>query len=352
MTRIQRTNLGTFDNDAKSCYDRIINSLAMLTAQRLGMPPTPIATHAGVLASTRYVVKTALGVSDSYIQSFPGSLLFGTGQGSGASPAVWLTLSTLMLDTLRDLVPRGMSYKSPDRTIHVERYSDAFVDNTQNGLTDAHLGNSWSLSTIIQQLNKMAQTWERILSCSGGSLELSKCSYYILYWKWVKGLPELTPNSEFPLNSTIHLTSGTNKTPTAILQREFNAPHKTLGVWMTPTGDETAQTAALRKDANQVATLIATSSLSRTEALLAYQACWLPSVTYSMSTTTLSTSDLRSIQSQVTSSFLQKLGFNKHFPRSVAFGPYEMGGLALRDLAVEQGISQIMSIMEHVYHRT
>jgi hypothetical protein len=105
MTRIQRSNLGTFDNDAKSCYDRIINSLAMLSAQRIGMPHTPIATHAGVLASMRYVVKTAFGVSESYIQSLPGSFLFGTGQGSGASPAIWLTLSTIMLDTLKDIVP-------------------------------------------------------------------------------------------------------------------------------------------------------------------------------------------------------------------------------------------------------
>lgn len=37
LTRILRCNLGTFDNDAKSCYDRIINGFAMLASQRLGM---------------------------------------------------------------------------------------------------------------------------------------------------------------------------------------------------------------------------------------------------------------------------------------------------------------------------
>ncbi len=50
----------------------------------------------------------------------------------------------------------------------------------------------------------------------------------------------LTPNLEFPLGSKIDLTSGNNTTPTAILQQEFNAPHKTLGVWMTPTGNNSA----------------------------------------------------------------------------------------------------------------
>ncbi len=42
------------------------------------MPQTPIATHVGVLASMQYVVKTAFGVLETYIQSVPRSFLFGT----------------------------------------------------------------------------------------------------------------------------------------------------------------------------------------------------------------------------------------------------------------------------------
>ncbi len=36
LNQILHTNLGTFDNDAKSCYDRIIKGLAMLVARWLG----------------------------------------------------------------------------------------------------------------------------------------------------------------------------------------------------------------------------------------------------------------------------------------------------------------------------
>ncbi len=64
------------------------------------MPNDPIETQAGVLALMRYVVKTAFGVSESYIQSLPGAVLFGTGQGSSASPPIWLMLRTIMLGTL------------------------------------------------------------------------------------------------------------------------------------------------------------------------------------------------------------------------------------------------------------
>ena len=60
LSRILRSNLGTFDNDAKSCYDRIINSIAMLAAKRLGMPDTVIATHAGILWALQYSSRRCL----------------------------------------------------------------------------------------------------------------------------------------------------------------------------------------------------------------------------------------------------------------------------------------------------
>jgi hypothetical protein len=36
--RITRTSLGTTDNDAKSCYNRIICNLAMMVGQYYGVP--------------------------------------------------------------------------------------------------------------------------------------------------------------------------------------------------------------------------------------------------------------------------------------------------------------------------
>jgi hypothetical protein len=61
LTRITKSNLGTFDNDAKSCYDRIVNGLAMLAARNVGMPLPAVQTHAGVLAAMRYTIKTSFG---------------------------------------------------------------------------------------------------------------------------------------------------------------------------------------------------------------------------------------------------------------------------------------------------
>jgi hypothetical protein len=132
------------------------------------------------------------GISDGYYKSVDGKILFGTGQGSGASPAAWLTISIVLLASLHTLIDRGMLFKTPDGTTTVERYSDAFVDDAQNGLNNAHQATPWTISDLSRCLAHMSQTWEKLLFSSGGALELSKCFYYIVYWKWVDGLPGIS----------------------------------------------------------------------------------------------------------------------------------------------------------------
>jgi hypothetical protein len=105
LCTVLKHNLARFENDASACYDRIIVALAMLAARRCGMPEHSIQTHADVLRLMKYTVKTVHGVSE---QNYSGTVfepLFGTGQGSGASPAVWLSLVVVMLNTFERLIP-------------------------------------------------------------------------------------------------------------------------------------------------------------------------------------------------------------------------------------------------------
>jgi hypothetical protein len=121
---------------------------------------------------------------------------------------------------------------------------------------------------------------------------------------------------------------------------------------MNPPCDDIDQVIYLRKEANRISNLIITSNLSSWEAFISYRYCWTPSITYLLSTTTMSKCDLTEIGLQATQSFLLKMGFNRHFPRVVCWGPLEFGGLTLRDLFTEQGTLRIKSLMEHVYHNT
>ncbi|KAI2509565.1 hypothetical protein MHU86_4826 [Fragilaria crotonensis] len=104
-------DVARFDNDASACYDRIIVALGMLAARRCGMPKNAIRLHADALQFMKYTVKTVYGVSDANYSGTPFAPLFGTGQGSGASPAVWLSLVVLLLHTFDRIVPHRFHFE-------------------------------------------------------------------------------------------------------------------------------------------------------------------------------------------------------------------------------------------------
>jgi hypothetical protein len=92
------------------------------------------------------------------------------------------------------------------------RSSDAFVDDTSVGFTSSDDDTSYSV--LISRLQEVAQTWEKLLSLSGGKLNLTKCSWYILRWEWTNGRPFI--QKIHPDDPEIALTQGAKSTPITI----------------------------------------------------------------------------------------------------------------------------------------
>ncbi len=66
VTRQNKTELVTFDNDAKSCYDRILPLLAAMASRRVGMPLIPCQLFTRNLEGMKYLTKAGEGVSDTW----------------------------------------------------------------------------------------------------------------------------------------------------------------------------------------------------------------------------------------------------------------------------------------------
>ena len=88
IVRLTRANGSTFDNDAKSCYDRIVMLFPSLLAQRLGMPSRACNLLLLTLANIKYHTKTAFGISSMTYTTTPHRTVHGPGQGSKSSPAI------------------------------------------------------------------------------------------------------------------------------------------------------------------------------------------------------------------------------------------------------------------------
>jgi Reverse transcriptase (RNA-dependent DNA polymerase) len=128
--RFTRSNLATIDNDAKSCYDRIVCSIAMMISQFYGIPDFYCNMQAETLRKTKFHIRTALGDSEEYYIHSNNTPIHGTGQGSCASPAIWLLISSFIMDALQQNAT-GMTIEDILKTsTAVVEWINGFVDDT------------------------------------------------------------------------------------------------------------------------------------------------------------------------------------------------------------------------------
>jgi hypothetical protein len=91
-------------NNAKSCYDCIVHSVAKAAKMRLGAPPIPIDLMFETIQRLQHFIRTAYGDSEILFggDHRPGNPpKHGVGQGNGCGPAIWAAVSTPPLDLLR-----------------------------------------------------------------------------------------------------------------------------------------------------------------------------------------------------------------------------------------------------------
>ena len=93
---------------ATACYDRIIPNIGMLASQKYGVPPMVTKMNATTLYQAEYKVRTELGLAPTGYRHEPDHPIYGTGQGSANSPAIWCFLSSTLFDCYDQVV-------APDR---------------------------------------------------------------------------------------------------------------------------------------------------------------------------------------------------------------------------------------------
>jgi len=348
MCRLLKINYVRFDNDASACFDRIIVALGMLAARRCWMPISAIRSHAKSLELMKYMVKTVYGISESCYQGTPFSPLFGTGQGSGASPAVWLTLVVVLLNTLEKVSPMRMSFVSPDGLNVHSRLVDAFVDDTALGFTD---DGKASFEELIHRLEEVAQTWEKLLHYSGGALNLSKCSWFVMYWDWRAGRPVIRRSDE-SATAQVQLSQGQSTEKARIPRQELHQSTRILGVLQNPLGDFSQHVRVMKDKADMYSHQIKSPRLSADDIRIFVRTNYEPAMRYSLPAIAIDEEELDSIQTRILPAIVQKLGFSSKLPTAIRYGPIAMGGLGLMDLRTECGIEMIKYFRHHVYCKT
>jgi hypothetical protein len=207
----------------------------------------------------------------------------------------------------------------------------------------------------IKQLKLKLQNngtwWAGLLESSGGKLELEKCFYYLLKWKWNKnGDPEpelITKQSTNNTTEDISLTEN-NANTVQLHQKEIYTSHKTLGTMKNMTGDESAHIKFMTEKSNKFEVATKHSQFNRRQSRMAYNSCYIPALLYSLTVVSITEKQTNEIQQKTQTKILKKCGYEMHFPIDIVYGPIQFGGLGFHHLYVASSCNKIQSLLSHV----
>ena len=119
-------------------------------------------------------LRTINGLSSTYYSHTDDYPIFGTGQGSGNSPILWLLMSATLFD-VHSSMAFGAKMQDPSGTTKVKVSISGYVDDTNACVNEWHPQKDGSLPHLMEKVQADAQLWNDLLYVSGGKLELNKC---------------------------------------------------------------------------------------------------------------------------------------------------------------------------------
>ena len=306
IAMITRRPLIRFNNDMKSCFDRIMSHLATLNIQSYGMPSELASIMGDFLQFARYYVKTGTGVSTTSYTHNTNSPVFGTGQGSTASMYIWGTLVSRLVD-IHERVGHGAAYSYPDGTtddplIDIVIAILSFVDDCNLSNTGAKYE---TVKDILRRTQTDAQLWNDLIRSSGGALQLTKCFMQVIQFVFaMNGAPAVDTRDD---SCTVTLTDRNTRRRITIDPISPYTTYKSLGTHQGISERSSAQFRTLRKKTIPLLRALVGAPVTSHQAFLHHSLCFVPSIGYPLSVCHLSQSQLHQLQAPYLSILRHKL---------------------------------------------
>jgi hypothetical protein len=345
ICRLQKLSGAIMYNDAKACFDRIIENISNITCMREGLSPKIASLHAQTLQDIRYHIKTQHGCDESFNKHMYPDPFLGSGQGAGDSMTRWGFLSDAII---RAYNRQAQSFKltTPISHLYMQTNIQAFVDDS-HGLILQDPTKPDQINDFIQY---NMQTWESLLHAIGGKLEINKCQIIKFQWDYTK---DDHHRLHFPnISQRLHITDSETNDQIQLPELNITNSYKLLGVHMAFDGNQNTQADMFHKKCEALAIAFSRCTLTREDTIQGYRSILLPKLRYGLSATNVHQTNLTKSQQILTQSILPKLGYNRHTPSAIVYAPQHFGGIGLLDMSIEQGVAHITFLVSHLRART
>lgn len=158
----------------------------------------------------------------------------------------------------------GMQLRVPDGMLEVNKIMDLYIDDSAQCCNRSSEGKS-----LLQQTGFNLQYHAHLVYATGGALALDKCKHYNIRHSFVNGLPRILNTPEF--ESSLLVQNDLHSPRALVRLINFNDPHKTLGCFVPPSGNQSDTIKQLMMLARNWVNRIQQSTLKDFEVLLAYE---------------------------------------------------------------------------------
>ena len=165
-------------NDATSCYDRIIHSIARIFMQKLGMSIQPITYIIVTIQEMEHYIRMGFGDLDVSMPGLDvdGIPFQGMFQGNGSGPVLWLAVSTSLI-----IMMKNRGHETKYHTIVSLEKDDligfVFLDDIDLVEGDLQFADI-DISDVFGNMQETIDCWEGGLNTTGGDIYLDKSFAY------------------------------------------------------------------------------------------------------------------------------------------------------------------------------
>jgi hypothetical protein len=334
IIRQRKDNVVLIILDAKACYDRIVIPFASLCLQRQGVPQHTICVMFKTLAQMKHFIRTYFGDSTVFYVQQDNTPFHGIGQGNGAGPMIWVTVSTPLLNHLRNN-NCGYFLKTYSSTTH-QFTAFTFVDDNDivQGIdtdTPVHL-----------QAQRTLDLWEDALRTSGGACAPEKSAWTALIHRW-NGTRWSTPSTrQSPGDLLMKNDLGTSIPLKRLKPTEAT---RALGILFSPTGQMHSHYKYLLGKCTEWANRISRCSLTRTETHTALITTIWKTMEYSLQSTTFTEKQCTKLANTVLYAALPRMGFCRNIDRRPIFSSKKFQGFGLKHPYFSQGLKKLQLLL-------
>ena len=214
-----------------------------------------------------------------------------------------------------------MVFITPSKTIMEEMKvcCKAFVDDCTLLISDEP---GCSLQSLIAKTEHDANLWNQFLHSSGGKLELSKTSFYVIYFNFdQQGQPQLMHHTDLPIQLT-----DKDGNHFKIKSNNIYTPSKNLGHHKCPATNYKIQTKEIQKKATEISQAIMKCNINREDAQMLYRTVYRSAVEYCLGASFLNEQQCNQIERTTMTPIIRKCGFAKSTAKAILYAPLEIGG--------------------------